>query len=227
MRSFKSIGIKTQLGAFLIASLVFWGCSSKSNSGLGLDEVNKPADYWYENMLKAIQMKNLEKADSYFKSLQGEHLHSPLLPEAMLIMGRAHMQEEDYQLAAFYFDEYTKRFGNQENIDFIRYLKLQANYFGFAKTNRDQQLLINAIKEAKEYGQKYPYSRYRPMVDTMLLKLELAQLTLDKAIIKLYEKKDKIDGAAYYQEKINENSWIQDVYHKEAHTPWYEQLFLW
>ena len=60
-------------------------CSLKTNSGLDLDEVNKSADYWYQNMLKEIRNGDLEKADSYFVSLQSEHLNSPLLSEAMLM----------------------------------------------------------------------------------------------------------------------------------------------
>lgn len=212
---------------FFSFMILFGACSSKSNSGLALDEVNKPADYWYQSMLKEIRNGDLEKADSYFTSLQSEHLNSPLLSEAMLILGRAHMQEEEYLLAAFYFDEYTKRFGNEQNIDFIKFLKLQANYFAFAKQFRDQQLLAKSIQEAQDFSQKYPYSRYRPMVDTMLLKLELANLSLNKEIIKLYNKKDKQQAAEYYQQKIDENQWVKDVFYKEAGSPWYQKIFEW
>lgn len=112
--------IKIAISSLCLA-LFFSACSSKTNSGLALDEINKPADYWYQNMLKEIRNDDLEKADSYFVSLQSEHLNSPLLSEAMLILGRAHMQEEEYMLAGFYFDEFTKRFGNTDNIDFIRF----------------------------------------------------------------------------------------------------------
>ncbi|TLD85447.1 outer membrane protein assembly factor BamD [Helicobacter sp. MIT 05-5294] len=218
----------TQLFLCGFCALVFLGaCSSKSNSGLALDEVNKPADYWYQNMLKEIRNDDLEKADSYFVSLQSEHLNSPLLSEAMLILGRAHMQKEEYLLAGFYYDEFTKRFGNAENIDFVQYLKLQANYFAFSKQFRDQQLLLQSINEAKEFGKKYPYSRYRPIVDTMLLKLELADLSLNKEIIKLYERRGKENAAEFYQQKINEKAWIKDVYYQEAHSPWYQRIFEW
>ncbi|MCL9823090.1 MAG: outer membrane protein assembly factor BamD [Helicobacter sp.] len=207
--------------------IILNACSSKNNGGLALDEVNKPADYWYQNMLKEIRNGDLEKADSYFTSLQSEHLNSPLLSEAMLILGRAHMQEEEYLLATFYFDEYTKRFGDEKNIDFISFLKLQANYFAFAKQFRDQQLLAKSIKDAQDFSQKYPYSRYRPIVDTMLLKLELANLSLNKEIIKLYEKKDKQQAAKYYQQKIDESAWIKDIFYQEAGSPWYQKIFEW
>lgn len=208
-------------------TLFFNACSSKTNSGLALDEVNKPADYWYQNMLKEIRNGDLEKADSYFVSLQSEHLNSPLLGEAMLILGRAHMQEEEYMLAGFYFDEFTKRFGSQENIDFIKFLKLQANYFAFSKQFRDQQLLLDSIKEAKEFTQQYPYSRYRPMVDSMLLRLELSNLTLNEEIARLYERRKKGSGAKYYREKTQEVQWLKDVLRDDVESPWYQKLFEW
>ncbi|MDD6055660.1 MAG: outer membrane protein assembly factor BamD [Helicobacter sp.] len=221
IKAIKFISFGILVGVFLSA------CSLKSNGGLGLDEVNKPADYWYQNMLKEIRNGDLEKADSYFVSLQSEHLNSPLLSEAMLILGRAHMRAEEYQLAGFYFDEFTKRFGSVDNIDFIKYLKLQANYFAFAKKHRDQQLLLDSIKEAQEYTAKYPYSRYRPMVDTMLLRLELANLNLNKEIAKLYSKKDKEAGADIYREKIKEKPWLDELMQNDAKSSWYETIFLW
>lgn len=213
---------------FSVSTLVFLNaCSLKSNSGLDLDEVNKSADYWYQNMLKEVRNNNLEKADSYFVSLQSEHLHSPLLGEAMLILGRAHMQAEEYQLAGFYFDEFTKRFGSVENIDFIKFLKLQANYFAFSKQYRDQQLLMDSIKDARDFTQKYPYSRYRPMVSTMLLRLELANYSLNKEIARLYKRKDKESGAQYYEEKNKQTEWLKEVLRDEAQSPWYQKVFEW
>lgn len=218
--------VKVSLTSFILA-LLLASCSSKSNSGLALDEINKTPDYWYQNMLKEIRNGDLEKADSYFVSLQSEHLHTPLLAEAMLILGRAHMKAEEYLLAGFYYDEYTKRFGTESNIDFIKFLKLQANYFAFAEQFRDQQLLLKSIEEAKDFSLKYPYSRYRPMVDTMLLKLELANLTLNKEIINLYSKKNKQEAAKLYEDKINQNEWVKEVYYNQVNTPWYKKLFEW
>ncbi len=62
-----------------------------SGCGKEMDEFNKPADYWYEKMIDAVSKGNLEKADGYFSSLQSEHIGSPLLGEATLIMAQAHM----------------------------------------------------------------------------------------------------------------------------------------
>lgn len=210
-----------------ILGVSFSGCSSLSNSGLAADEINKPADYWYHSMLKEINSNDLEKADSYFSSLQTEHINSPLLSEAMLILGKAHMKNEEYELAAFYFDEYIRRFGNTQNIDFARYLKIQANFFAFSRKHRDQQLLLKSIKDAEEFSEKYQYSRYRPAVDTMLLKMELANASLNSEIAALYSRRGKPLASEFYKQKAGQKEWLKNVYKKEAGTPWYSKIFEW
>lgn len=212
---------------FFSAVIFLSACTSTTNSGLEVGEYNKPAIYWYQRMLREIRIGDLEKADSYYTSLQSEHVNSPLLPEAMLILGRAHMNSEEYLLATFYFDEFIKRFGDSSNIDFANYLKLQANYFAFTKKNRDQQLLLDSIQQAQDFSDKYPYSRYKPFVDTMLLKLELANVNLSKEIIRLYSRRKKDGGVEFYKQQIDETGWIKEIPQQEAKTNWYEQIFNW
>ena len=116
------------------------GCASKSK-----DVYNMPATYWYEQIAKEIKAQDLEKADSFYTSLVSEHIESPLLPEAMMMLANAHMHEEEYVLANFYLDEYLKRYGNKENADHVRFMKIKANYEAFPNPGRNQQLLLDTI----------------------------------------------------------------------------------
>ena len=75
-----------QCGALAIC-VVFSACDKKDKN-----EFNKPAIYWYQNIIKEIKFGNLEGADNFYASLQSEHINSPLLPEAMLILGQAHIR---------------------------------------------------------------------------------------------------------------------------------------
>ncbi|CAE10976.1 outer membrane protein assembly factor BamD [Wolinella succinogenes] len=211
------------LSLALALALTFWGCSQKSDEA---KEYNKPADYWYQRMLREIRASDLEKADDMFASLQSEHINSPLVPEAMLILGRAHMDDREYVLAEFYFEEYLKRFGTSENADFIGYLKLQANFFAFSRETLNQQLLLDSIDEVEEYIKKYPYSRYKPYADTMLLKLHLANLHLNKEIARIYTIQGKEEAAENYRERFKHH-WLKEIVSKEPDMPWYRQLFNW
>lgn len=198
------------------------GCSDKQE----VAEFNKPAIYWYKQMMGSVHEQDLEKADDYYTSLQSEHINSPLLPEAMLVLAKAHMDEEEYLLAEFYIDEYIKRFGTRKNIDFAKHLKIKANYFAFNVQGRDQQLLIDTIVQAEKFIQENPYSSYRPIVDTMLLKMYLADLSLNKQISELYVQMDKADAADFYSNKMR-YEWLKNIIYEDPDMAWYRQMFNW
>lgn len=195
------------------------GCASKDK-----DVFNMPATYWYEEIAKQIKSQDLEKADSLYTSLASEHIESPLLPEAMMMLANAHMQEEEYELANFYLDEYLKRYGNKENADHVRFMKIKANYEAFPNPNRNQQLLIDTIKQTKEFLAKYPNSKFRPLAETILVRLEMGEYFLDENIRDLYGRVNKPEASKYYDEKLQKSS-VGDAKLVEPKIPWYRSWF--
>ena len=202
-----------------ISLLFFLGCSKD------LDEYNKPALYWYDKMINAIAEKNLDKADDYYSSLQGEHIGSPLLPEATMIMALAHMYNQEYLLSEHFLDEYVRRFAaNQSDKEEAEFLKVKAKYLSLPNPRRDQALIDEAILAAKQFKRNYPNSMHIYTVDTMLTKLILAKEVLNESIAALYERIDKPKAAQFYRNKIQEN-WIDWSIIKRANTPWYREWF--
>jgi outer membrane protein assembly factor BamD len=96
----------------LIAFIFFSGCAKD------LEEYNKPAVYWYAKIVESISDGDLTKADNYYSSLQGEHIGSPLLPEATMILAIAHMHYEEYLLTEHFLNEYVKRYENPNEKEF-------------------------------------------------------------------------------------------------------------
>lgn len=195
------------------------GCSPKSK-----EVFNMPAIYWYEEIAKEIKSQDLEKADSLYTSLASEHIESPLLAEAMMMLANAHMQDEEYLLANFYLDEYLKRYGNKENADHVRYLKLKANYESFPNPNRNQQLLLDTIVQTKDFIVKYPNSKFKPLAQTMLVKLELGEYFLDENIKGLYSRVDKPEASKAYDEKMKKSS-LGEAKLVDPYIPWYRSWF--
>ena len=190
-----------------ILIVIFGGCVNNSiNEGI----YNKSANYWYNDILKNIRAGNLDKADEAYTSLASEHVASPLLKEALQILAQAHKEDEEYLMSNYYIDEYTKRFAKSNNIEYLKYLKIESNFKAFQKANRDQKLLIDTINNAIKYKQSFPNSRYLPLVETMMTRLQLGELLLNKNIIELYKKTGKDKAAKIYQEKINK-SWLKDT----------------
>lgn len=213
--NFKSLILATSL------VFMFTACSQKSDK---VQEFDKPALYWYNKMIKEVSTGFLEDADDTYISLESEHRNSPLLPTALLILSNAHIDEEEYELANFYLDEYIKRFALSKNIDYVRYLKIKANFQGFAYDLRDQQLIEDTITQIDEFRKGFPRSPYLPLVNTMSARLYMAKATLDKEIADLYSRLDKPKAAELYNKKVKE-SWVDPKEIEEVDVPFYRYPF--
>jgi outer membrane protein assembly factor BamD len=202
-----------------LVSLLFLSSCSKD-----VQEYNKPAIYWYGKIIDSVSDGDLDKADDYYTSLQGEHIGSPLLPEATMILAIAHMHYEEYLLSEHFLNEYIKRYASLNEKEFAEFLKIKAKYMALPNPRRDQVLIQDAIQEAKRFKSKYPNSMYYSLVDTMLTNLYLAEAVLNETIASLYERIDKPKAAAYYRAMVPQK-WINWDEVERANTPWYKEIF--
>ncbi|MDR3178188.1 MAG: outer membrane protein assembly factor BamD [Campylobacteraceae bacterium] len=215
------MNIKTVVLAF-VCILAVSGCADK-NADM---KYNQSAEYWYNEIIKTIIIGDLEKADAYYVSLSSEHVASPILSEALIILAQAHMDSEEYAEANKFLDEYIKRFGSSIKNEYIKYMKIRANYASFLRPNRNQQLIAETIADTKKFLDTYPDSQYSPMIESMLVHMELGEYLIDKNIASLYEKLNKGDAAEFYNDKSGM------VYLKEGEIieptiPWYRRWFEW
>jgi len=197
--------MKMSLWIGLALLFVFAGCAKNTES---VDEFNKPALYWYKKIGESISNNNMDKADSYYISLKSEHIRSPLMPTAIMMLAHAHMNNEKYLLSNYYLDEYNKRYAEGNNRDYIDFMKLKASFLGIKDVNRDQKLMIDTIKQAETYIYRYPGSAYAPLVNTLLIRLQMGQYLLNENIAALYARTGKPNGAKIYREK-NKDSLVK------------------
>ncbi len=202
-----------------VAILVLFGGCTKE-----VDEYNMPAAYWYKKMIEKISDSNLEKADNYYSSLQSEHIGSPLLPEATIIMAIAHLQSEEYLLAEHFINEYVRRYATIGEREYAEFLKVKAKYMALPYARRDQGLIQEAIKEGEAFKRNYPRSNFFPIVDTMVTRLYLSEAALNESIADLYERIDKPKAAAFYR-AIKPESWIEWDKIDPADVAWYRAIF--
>nr|WP_245945787.1 outer membrane protein assembly factor BamD [Helicobacter didelphidarum] len=200
----------------------FLACSNKNKEVI----YNQPANFWYDGIFKNIRLGNLETADSYFSSLQSEHLNSPLLPEAMLALGQAHLSNEEYILSDFYFKEYLKRYGNPSNMDYISYLRLKSHLYAFKNNSKDQQFMSETILLIQDFIEKYPNSRYMLFVRDMEVKFVLGQNELNIAIARVYQKNGRKEAEQMYRDRID-SELQQATNPKPSKIPWYMMLLNW
>ncbi|MFA6193156.1 MAG: outer membrane protein assembly factor BamD [Sulfurimonas sp.] len=210
---------KTKLAMMIVVTALFFGGCTKD-----AEEYNKPAAYWYAKVIASISSNNLEKADDYYSSLQGEHVGSPLLPEATMILAIAHMHYEEYVLGEYFLNEYVTRYANPNEREFAEYLKIKAKYLALPNPRRDQVLINEAITEGEKFKSNYPNSMYYGIVDTMLTNLYMAAASLNESISDLYTRLDKPKSAKYYK-TIQNQSWIRWENIDRDNTPWYREWF--
>jgi len=189
--------IKKSVIAGVALAFLFAGCTNSDS----VEEFNRPALYWYKQIGKSISSGNLDRADSYYLSLKSEHMRSPLMPTAMMMLAHAHMNEEEYLLANYYLDEYNKRYSGEKSRDYIDFMKLKASFFGIKEVYKDQKLILDSIEEAKRYLLRYPYSAYRPLVNTILTRVQMSQYLLNENIASLYDRIGKKRASKIYREK--------------------------
>ena len=210
--------IKFLLCALFVAFI--GGCSSKGDGTL----FNLSQEAWYAQILDDLNSLSYDDAETHYTSFASEHIASPLLEEMTLIMAQAFVDDENYEKANKYLDEYIRRYGTARKIEYARYLKIRANFDSFSRPGRNQRLMLNSIDEIRKFIIEYPQSQYRPLLETMMTKLRLTEHQLNKDIKDLYERTGKDESAKIYESRI-ENSPMNSTEIIKPQSPWYRAIF--
>ena len=210
-----------QLLLLFMILFVFTACASKEDTK---QEYNKPAIFWYNKMLKQIASYQIDEADDTYTSLESEHRNSPLLSSAIFIIAMAHLDEEEYAMANYYFDEYLKRFSIASNIDYVRYLKIKSKFLAFKNQFREQELVYDTLKETQNFIDTYPNSNYLYLVHTIKSRLEMAKASFDTEIAQLYKRIDKPKASDIYLSRAK-RSWEDIDTIEPIIVPWYRRMF--
>ena len=194
--------MKKSILVAMVMAVVLGGCGASKD---GVAEFNKLALYWYKKIAASISDGNMDKADAYYISLKSEHMRSPLMPTAILMLAHAHMSKEEYLLANYYLDEYNKRFGDPKSREYIDFMKLKASFLGIKDVYKDQKLIMDSIRQARTYLMRYPGSEYTPLVNTILVRLLMSLYLLNENIAALYDRIGKPEAAKIYREKNSDS----------------------
>ena len=77
-------------------------------------------------------------------------------------------------MANHYLDEYIKRYGdNGSKTEFAQYLKIKQILDSFTQPNRNQKPMEDSVTEIEKFLYMYPNTEYKPLIETMLIKLNL------------------------------------------------------
>jgi len=186
-----------QLLVVFMTILLFNACSNKD----AVNEYDKPALTWYQDIVKSIATVSLDKADNLYISLKSEHSRSPLLPTATMLLANAHMEDQAYIMADYYLDEYLKKYASGSNVEQAKFLKIKAAFLGIKDVNKEQKLMLDTLVEADKFIKSYPNSIYLPVVSTVKVRLHMSQYLLNENIASLYARLGKDKAEEIYKNK--------------------------
>ncbi|CAA6804077.1 MAG: Putative lipoprotein, partial [uncultured Sulfurovum sp.] len=186
-----------KISTIFLLSLLFLGCSDKD----AVNEYDKPALSWYQNIVKELASTNLDRADNLYISLKSEHSRSPLLPTATMLLANAHMEDQAYIMADYYLDEYLKKYAAGSRVEQAKFLKIKAAFLGIKDVNKEQKLMLDTLVEVDKFVKTYPNSIYLPVVSTVKVRLHMSQYLLNENIASLYARLDKDKAAEIYKNK--------------------------
>ncbi len=178
-------------------AIFFLACSDKD----AVNEYDKPALTWYQDIIKEIASVNLDKADNLYISLKSEHSRSPLLPTATMLLANAHMEDQAYIMADYYLDEYLKKYASGSKVEQAKFLKIKAAFLGIKDVNKEQKLMLDTLVEVDRFVKNYPNSMYLPVVATVKVRLHMSQYLLNKNISSLYARLGKEKAVEIYENK--------------------------
>ena len=207
----------------LYTVLVIFLCACSKNTR---EDFNRPASFWYEEIIIAIKNNQLEKADNYFNSLQSEHIASPLIAEALLMLAQAHMENNEHLLSIFFINEYKTRFSNVKNKDFIELMTNTAKYHAFSNYSKDQGFIDESIKDMQSFIILNSNNIYLLYIKHILTSFKLALFEIDKDIIRIYKLQDK-DIAQKRYEEHSKSLGVDDIKFIPSDIPWYVRIFNW
>ena len=84
--------------------------------------------------------------------------------------------------------------------------------------------MLNSIDEIRKFIAEYPQSEYRPLLETMLTKLRLAEHQLNIDIKDLYQRTDRESSAKIYEQRIEESP-LNGTDVIKPRSPWYRAIF--
>jgi outer membrane protein assembly factor BamD len=195
-----------------LALILFLGCSTKKYQPKTANEI-------HSMLYKAINNKDLDRADDLLLSLEADFPSSIYIKPDLLILYKAHLDNEELELAKFYLNEYEKRFANENEKEWCEYQKIKILFLSYQNAYTNQGKILNLLKQCKAFRLSYPNSKFIYEVNTIYAKTLLTNQYLNAKIKKLYKKLGKTKAAKEINATIPKS--------KPPYIPWYKKLFYW
>ncbi len=151
-------------------------------------------DQHYERALKYYNNRQWLSAAGLFEELYPLSLGTPRADTILYLFAHSYYQNGDFNMAAFHFRDYVKRYPNSERTEDAFYYCISAIYRTSPEYYLDQTNTDYAIEQIKTYVQAYPHNKHIDECNQMLDDLRLKLAKKDLEVIKLYYNTDHYEA---------------------------------
>jgi len=135
------------------------GSKSTKNKNRGKVNFETFRDY-YQKAMHYYDKKAFISAARIFEELYPLAIGTPLGDTILFLFADSYFQNHDYQMAAFHFKDYARRYPGTERTELAALNAIKAMYYNSPDYNLDQLTTTFTIDDINLFIQQYPYSKY-------------------------------------------------------------------
>ena len=141
---------------------------------------------YYEKALKFYNNKAYLSAARIFEELYPLSIGTPIGDTILFLFADSYFQNRDYQLSAFHFKDYARRYPGTERAELAAFNAVKAMYFTSPEYYLDQFITTLAIDEVNLFIQQYPYSKHIEECNEILDALHNKLAKKDMEMVRMY-----------------------------------------
>ena len=141
---------------------------------------------YYDKAMRYYNNKAWLSAARIFEELYPLSIGTTLGDTILFLFADSYFQNHDYQMAAFHFRDYARRYPGTERTELASLNTIKAMYYNSPEYNLDQLVTTFAIDEVILFIQQYPHSKHIEECNEILdaLRDKLARKELE--MVKMY-----------------------------------------
>jgi len=141
---------------------------------------------YYDKAIKFYDNKAWLSAARIFEELYPLSIGTPLGDTILFLFADSYFQNRDYQMAAFHFRDYARRYPGTERTELASLNAVKAMYNTSPEYYLDQFVTLLAIDEINLFIQHYPYSDHIDECNKMLDDLNDKLAKKDLELVRMY-----------------------------------------
>jgi len=149
----------------------------------------------YEKAMNYYNKKAFLSAARIFEQLYPLSIGTPLGDTILFLFADSYFQNRDFQMAAFHFKDYARRYPGTERTEQAALNAVKAMYYLSPEYYLDQFITLMAIDEANLFIQQYPYSKHIEDCNEILDGLRDKLAKKDMEMVRMYYQTSNFEAA--------------------------------